>query len=96
LQQVGALVLCAMGAEGFEDRLKEKDVIGRDDFERYRRVLVKFFRMGHESTEFVNDADSHHLLYVTALRPGWFGVGPSEDDPRLRPTQASMEKRLSG
>jgi hypothetical protein len=69
-------------AEGFEARLKEEDVIGKDDFERYRRTLLKVFRMGHEPTEFVSDADTHHLLYVTALRPAWIGTGQKQDVPK--------------
>jgi len=69
-------------AEGFEGRLREDDVIGKDDFERYRRTLLKVFRMGHEPMEFVSDADTHHLLYVTALRPGWIGMGQKQDLPR--------------
>ena len=71
-----------LSAEGFEARLKEEDVIGKDDFERYRRTLLKYFRMGHEPTEFVSDADTHHLLYVVALRPGWFGSGQKQDVPK--------------
>lgn len=69
-------------AEGFEGRLKFDDVLGEDDFERYRRPILKFFRMGHEPTEFVSDADTHHLLYVTASRPGWFGAGRRRDIPK--------------
>ena len=56
-------------------------MIGQDDFDRYRRVLLKYSRMGHEPTEFVSDADTHHLLYATALRPGWIGVGRKQDIP---------------
>ena len=71
-----------LSAEGFEARLKGEDVLGKDDFERYRRTLLKFCRMSHEPTEFVSDADTHHLLYVAALRPGWIGAGQKQDVPR--------------
>jgi len=71
-----------LSAEGFEARLKDEDVLGKDDFERYRRILLKFCRMSHEPTEFVSDADTHHLLYVSALRPGWIGVGQKQDVPK--------------
>jgi hypothetical protein len=71
-----------LSAEGFEARLKFEDVLGKDDFERYRRPILKFFRMSHEPTIFVSDFDTHHLLYVTALRPGWFGVGRRRDVPK--------------
>jgi hypothetical protein len=71
-----------LSAESFEKRLKENDVIGQDDFDRYRRVLLKYSRMGHEPTEFVSDADTHHLLYAMALRPGWIGVGRKRDIPK--------------
>ena len=71
-----------LSAEGFEARLKEEDVLGKDDFERYRRTLLKFCRMSHEPTEFVSDADTHDLLYVSALRPGWIGVGQRQAVPK--------------
>ena len=71
-----------LSAETFEKRLKENDVVGQDDFDRYRRVLLKYSRMGHEPTEFVSDADTHHLLYATSLRPGWIGVGRKQDIPK--------------
>jgi hypothetical protein len=71
-----------LSAEGFEARIKGDDVLGKDDFERYRRTLLKVFRMSHEPTEFVSDADTHHLLYVSALKPGWVGVGQRNDVPK--------------
>ena len=71
-----------LSAEGFEERLKGEDVLGKDEFERYRRPLLKFFRMSHEPTEFVSDADTHHLLYVSALKPGWVGTGRKQDVPK--------------
>ena len=64
-----------LSAENFEARLAENDVLGKDDFARYRRTLLKVCRMNHEPTEFVSDADTHNLLYATALKPGWIGVG---------------------
>ena len=38
--------------------------------------------MEHEPTEFVSDEDTHHLLYINALKPGWFGVGRKRDVPK--------------
>ena len=71
-----------LSAESFEKRLKNDDIIGNDDFERYRRILLKSARMIHEPTEFVSDADTHHLLYISALKPGWLGVGQKRDLPK--------------
>lgn len=68
--------------ESFEKRLSADDVLGQDDTERYRRPILKYARMDHEPTEFVSDGDTHHLLYISALRPGWYGVGRRRDVPR--------------
>jgi hypothetical protein len=38
--------------------------------------------MKRELTEFVSDADTHHLLYVSALNPGWTGTGKKRDVPK--------------
>ena len=86
-EKVGAKLLKLEGieylsAETFEARLAENDVLGKDDFARYRRTLLKVCRMSHEPTEFVSDADTHHLLYATALKPGWIGIGQKRDLPR--------------
>ncbi len=52
---------------------------GRRHFGRsvlhHRRPILKFARMDHEPTEFVSDSDTHHLLYISALKPGWYCVG---------------------
>lgn len=69
-------------AEGFEARLGEQDILGKDDFARNRRLLLKLARMSHEPTEFVSDSDTHHLLYATALTPGWIKVGKKKDVPK--------------
>ncbi len=71
-----------LSVELFEKRLAEKDVLGPDDLVRYRRPILKFMRMEDEPTEFVSDQDTHHLLYISALKPGWFGVGRKRDVPR--------------
>lgn len=71
-----------INAESMERRLKADDVLGEDDFERYRRPLVKCFRMKREKSEFVSDGDTHHLLYVIALKPGWTGSGPKREIPK--------------
>jgi hypothetical protein len=60
--------------ETFEKRLAESDILGSDDLGRYRRPVLKYTRMDHEPTEFVSDADTHHLLYLGALKPGWYCV----------------------
>jgi len=71
-----------LNAEYMERRLKGDDVIGEDDFERYRRPLLKYFRMRSEISEFVSDGDTHHLLYLVALKPGWLGSGRERDIPK--------------
>jgi hypothetical protein len=38
--------------------------------------------MEHEPTEFVSDSDTHHLLFISALTTGWFGVGGKRDVPK--------------
>ena len=68
--------------ESFERRLAEADVLGPDDVVRYRRPLLKFARMKNEPTEFVSDEDTHHLLYLPAVKPGWFAVGGKKDVPK--------------
>jgi hypothetical protein len=68
--------------ESFEKRLAEADVLGPDELVRYRRPLLKYARMENEPTEFVSDQDTHHLLYISALKPGWFGVGQKRDVPK--------------
>lgn len=68
--------------ESFEARLKSDDILGKDDTDRYRRPILRYSRMEHEPNEFVSDADTHHLLYVSGLKPGWFGVGPKGDVPK--------------
>ena len=71
-----------LSVDSFEMRLKEDDMLGKDDLDRYRRVLIKHTRMRQEVSEFISDTDSHHLLYVPALRPGWFGAGSRRDIPK--------------
>ena len=71
-----------LSVETFEKRLAEKDVLGPDDLGRYRRPILKFARMDHEPTEFVSDSDTHHLLYISALKPGWYCIGRRGDVPR--------------
>ena len=68
--------------ELFEKRLAERDILGPDDVDRYRRPILKFARMENEPTQFVSDADTHHLLYVSAQTPGWYGVGTRHDVPK--------------
>ena len=67
--------------ESFERRLAEADVLGPDDVVRYRRPLLTFARMKSEPTEFVSDEDTHHLLYLPAVKPRWFVVGEKKDVP---------------
>jgi hypothetical protein len=67
--------------ESFETRLAKPDVLGPDDVVRYRRPVLKFARMESEPTEFISDEDTHHLLYLPAVKPGWFGVGERKDVP---------------
>jgi len=71
-----------LNVERFERRLKADDMLGEDELERHRRALIKYFRMKRELTEFVSDADTHHLLYVSALNPGWTGTGKKRDVPK--------------
>jgi hypothetical protein len=71
-----------LSVDSFEARLKQDDILGKDDLDRYRRILIKHSRMRKEVSEFLSDTDSHHLLYVTSLRPGWFGAGRKRDIPR--------------
>jgi hypothetical protein len=71
-----------LSVESFEKRLAADDVLGPDNVERYRRPILKYARMEHEPTEFVSDSDTHHLLYIAALKPGWYGVGQKRDVPR--------------
>jgi len=71
-----------LSVESFEARLAENDILGKDDVGRYRRAVLKYARMEHEPTEFVSDQDTHHLLYISALKPGWFSVGRQKDVPR--------------
>jgi hypothetical protein len=71
-----------LSVESFEKRLAENDVLGPDDVGRYRRAILKYARMEHEPTEFVSDSDTHHLLYISAIKPGWFGVGRKCDVPK--------------
>jgi hypothetical protein len=71
-----------LSVESFEKRLAENDILGQDDLGRYRRPILKYARMEHEPTEFVSDSDTHHLLYISALKPGWFFVGRKKDVPR--------------
>jgi hypothetical protein len=71
-----------LNADTFERRLKAEDLLGEDEFERHRRAMIKYFRMRREPTEFVSDADTHHLLYVVALKPGWLGSGRKRDIPK--------------
>jgi hypothetical protein len=71
-----------LSVETFEKRLAQADVLGPDDMERYRRPILKFARMDHEPTEFVSDSDTHHLLYISALKPGWYQIGCRHDVPR--------------
>ena len=68
--------------ESFEKRLAESDILGPDELGRYRRPILKYTRMDHEPTEFVSDADTHHLLYLGALKPGWYCVGQKRDVPK--------------
>jgi hypothetical protein len=68
--------------ESFENRLAKPDVLGPDDVVRYRRPVLKFARMENEPTEFVSDEDTHHLLYLPAVKPGWFAVGGKDDVPK--------------
>jgi len=68
--------------EDFELRLSEKDILGKDDVGRYRRPILKYTRMEHEPTEFVSDSDTHHLLYISGIKPGWFGIGRKRDVPK--------------
>ena len=68
--------------ERFEKRLAAEDLLGPDGMDRYRRPLIKHARMSHEPTEFVSEADTHHLLYRVALQPGWYGMGCRQDVPR--------------
>ena len=68
--------------ESFERRLAKADVLGPDDLIRYRRPLLTFARMKNEPTEFVSDEDTHHLLYLPAVKPGWFAVGGKKDVPK--------------
>ena len=71
-----------LSVESFERRLAADDILGKDGAERYRRPILKYARMEHEPTEFVSDFDTHHLLYISALKPGWFGVGGKRDVPK--------------
>ena len=71
-----------LSVETFEERLAQKDILGPDDVGRYRRPILKYTRMEHEPTEFVSDSDTHHLLYISALKPGWFRVGQKRDVPK--------------
>ena len=71
-----------LSVESFEKRLAEGDMLGQDDVGRYRRVILKYTRMENEPTEFVSDQDTHHLLYISALKPGWFAVGCKCDVPK--------------
>jgi len=71
-----------LSVESFERRLAADDILGKDDAERYRRAILKYARMEHEATEFVSDFDTHHLLYISALKPGWFNVGQRRDVPK--------------
>jgi hypothetical protein len=68
--------------EGFEARLAKEDVLGPDDTVRYRRPVLKFARMESEPTEFISNEDTHHLLYLPAVKPGWFVVGGKKDVPK--------------
>ena len=71
-----------LSVETFEERLAQKDILGPDDVGRYRRPILKYTRMEHEPPEFVSDSDTHHLLYISALKPGWFVVGQKKDVPK--------------
>jgi hypothetical protein len=71
-----------LSVEDFEKRLSDKDILGEDDVGRYRRPILKYTRMEHEPSEFVSDSDTHHLLYISALKPGWFVVGQKKDVPK--------------
>ena len=71
-----------LSVDAFESRLARDDVLGRDDLDRYRRAILRTSRMEREPGEFVSDADTHHLLYVRALRPGWVRTGPERAVPR--------------
>jgi hypothetical protein len=71
-----------LSVETFEERLAEHDILGKDDVGRYRRAILKYARMEHEPTEFVSDSDTHHLLYISAIKPGWFRVGQKKDVPK--------------
>jgi hypothetical protein len=68
--------------ESYEKRQAENDIIGSDDLGRYRRPIFKYTRMDHEPNEFVSDADTHHLLYLGALKPGWYCAGQKQDVPK--------------
>ena len=68
--------------ESFENRLARPDALGPDDTVRYRRPVLMLARMENEPTEFISDEDTHHLLYLPAVRPGWFVVGTKKDVPR--------------
>src|ERR1019366_2365739 len=71
-----------LNVESFERRLASEDILGKDDAERYRLEILKYARMESEPSEFVSDFDTHHLLYISALKPGWFGVGKKRDVPK--------------
>ncbi|MDQ2711138.1 MAG: hypothetical protein M3Y24_02695 [Acidobacteriota bacterium] len=43
---------------------------------------MKYCRMDHEPNEFVSDADTHHLLDISGLKPGWFSVGQKRQVPK--------------
>jgi hypothetical protein len=68
--------------ESFEVRLAQTDVLGPDDAVRYRRPVLTLARMESEPTEFISDEDTHHLLYLPAVKPGWFAVGGKRDVPK--------------
>ena len=38
--------------------------------------------MDQEPSEFISDADTHHLLYLEGLNHGWLGVGKKRDVPK--------------
>lgn len=79
LEKIKGIEYLTIGS--FEKRLSQDDILGADELDRYRRPIIKYSRMSHEPTEFVSEADTHHLLYLIALRPGWYGVGCRGDVP---------------
>lgn len=83
-----------LSAEGFEARLKAEDVIGKDDFERHRRTLLKLFRMPGRREPFIRTYTTRFLdcfpqRFGHAGLPAW-PKPSSTQTPKTRTRSASV------